>query len=94
VGGEKKAAKKAAKAYRAKRRYGPLGPYRFALSVAATAALWGPSLAKSAGTDRFESDCILALGFGVVCWLASGVIDRALADARLRALAESRELAD
>lgn len=64
---------------------GPLAPWRFSASVLAAVLLPGSALLETANPDQFERTVAVGAAFGLVVWVALGVIDRAIATARLRA---------
>lgn len=63
---------------------GPLAAWRFAASVLAALLLVGGSLLDATGPDQLERMVAMGAAFGLVVWIALGVIDRAIAVARVR----------
>ena len=87
--GDKKAAKKAAKAVGP----GPIAPWRLSLAVACSGALTGRALLDAASTGE-HLDLALGRSFGAACliWVAAGKVNRMMIDVERRRIEELTRL--
>lgn len=61
---------------------GPLGPYRLAMSVAIVLVVFGSTLWTMISTGNPDDGVLLRAAIvGLIVWVTSGVVDRALAEA-------------
>ncbi len=66
-------------------RRGPLAPYRLAIAIVVIAIVVGPALwASVRGGTPDDALLLRAAGIGLLVWVTTGIVSKALADASLR----------
>ncbi len=65
-------------------RRGPLAPYRLAIAIVVIAVVAGPALwASVRGGTPDDALLLRAAGIGLLVWVTTGIVSKALADASL-----------